>query len=1197
MKFKRMEAFGFKSFADKIDIPLNEGITAIVGPNGCGKSNVADAIRWVLGEQSAKNLRGKSMQDVIFNGTAVRKPLSFCEVALTFDNTTRIFDIELDEVVIGRKLYRSGESVYLINGEPSKLKDIHALIRNTGLGKDGYSIVGQGRVAEIINAKPENRRNIFEDAAGILGFKKEKIEAERSLARTEENLNVIRTAKNSLEGQRNTLEKQSKDAYKYLEIRDRLKVLEANEYIYQFENHESVKVKIETRLQGFCQEEEIKTKESEACNKDYEAKQIEFHNIDMHISKLRDRRTDIAVRAENIKGQGLTLQERIRNLQEQKQECLTRLSQSEKALEEKNAELKSANEHYNMTLEEKKDADKRYAACNNDYLALVNEILDRDQKIKSANQELINAVQQEGENKVDMGKLTTQREFILTRIAELNEEIAVCDEAIKSLEEVKREHEKTLVNKKNDLNRLAMNRNEVSSELRSLREELDKARSRQSDINALMSSCRQRIETFKNFKKEYGAFNSAVKSLLSDCERNKELNSKVLGVVVDLVSVPKEYETAIEMAIGANLQNIVVEDEEDAKYVINYLKEKQYGRLTFLPLTSYKTRELERELTGILREKGCLGLANQLIKYDRKYYNIFSGLLGKTIIADNLDNATAMARKYRYAVKIVTLQGDVLNTSGSISGGSKKSSGTKALSYDRLIQENEEQLKKLLEEKNRIEKKLSSDEDDIADFEEQLAGYDDDIKNSQILVATENGKLDKVVANIDDNVKNINEKISNKGEFQTQLEAIDNALSILGEKGKDVNALKESVDTLAVRTREEYDQKTQLKDQLGEKLSNLRVECNTLSNNLDNYAETIDRLKNEISTLDEEKTLRRDNLANLQDIIQKLTSDRNVELPDKYQKQLEEISRQITEADKYKVKLNDAITELIRKKDDYSKTLMYLNENKIKCQNELDKIEENMLALQNRIKEEYNLDYESALPLRMEEFNYQECRTEIRRLQKEQREMGHVNILSIDNFKEVDGQYQTYSEQIDDIEHTMEGLRKSIADLSKQMLEQFNSEFAKINKNFEIIFKELFGGGKGQLVILPPEEGQSQLDAGIEILAEPPGKKLQSITLMSGGEMALTAIAILFAILRLKAMPFCVLDEIEAALDDANVGLFAQYLKRFSDETQFIVITHRKPTMELADRLYGVTMQEKGVSKVVAVNLSDAVKSADSDKQ
>ena len=453
------------------------------------------------------------------------------------------------------------------------------------------------------------------------------------------------------------------------------------------------------------------------------------------------------------------------------------------------------------------------------------------------------------------------------------------------------------------------------------------------------------------------------------------------------------------------------------------------------------------------------------------------------------------------------------------------------------------------------------------------------------------------MANIDDNVKNINEKISNKGEFQTQLEAIDNALSILGEKGKDVNALKESVDTLAVRTREEYDQKTQLKDQLGEKLSNLRVECNTLSNNLDNYAETIDRLKSEISTLDEEKTLRRDNLANLQDIIQKLTSDRNVELPDKYQKQLEEISRQITEADEYKVKLNDAITELIRKKDDYSKTLMYLNENKIKCQNELDKIEENMLALQNRIKEEYNLDYESALPLRMEEFNYQECRTEIRRLQKEQREMGHVNILSIDNFKEVDGQYQTYSEQIDDIEHTMEGLRKSIADLSKQMLEQFNSEFAKINKNFEIIFKELFGGGKGQLVILPPEEGQSQLDAGIEILAEPPGKKLQSITLMSGGEMALTAIAILFAILRLKAMPFCVLDEIEAALDDANVGLFAQYLKRFSDETQFIVITHRKPTMELADRLYGVTMQEKGVSKVVAVNLSDAVKSADSDKQ
>ncbi|MDE7079142.1 MAG: hypothetical protein K2O95_03390, partial [Clostridia bacterium] len=721
--------------------------------------------------------------------------------------------------------------------------------------------------------------------------------------------------------------------------------------------------------------------------------------------------------------------------------------------------------------------------------------------------------------------------------------------------------------------------------------------SRQSDINVQLSSCRQRIETFKNFKKEYGAFNNAVKSLISDCETNRELNSKVMGVVVDLVSVPKEYETAIEMALGANLQNIVVADEEDAKYVINYLKEKQYGRLTFLPLTSYKTRELERELSGILREKGCLGLANQLIKYDRKYYNIFSGLLGKTIIADNLDNATAMARKYRYAVKIVTLQGDVLNTSGSISGGSKKTSGTKALSYDRLIQENETQLKSMLEERQKIERKITSNEEDIADFDEQLAGYDDDIKNSQILVATENGKLDKVVANIQENVKSINEKISNKGEFETQLEAIENALNVLGEKGKDVNALKESVDTLAVRTREEYDQKTQLKDKLGDRLSNLRVECSTLSNNLDNYQETIDRLKGEIDTIEQEKTSRRDNLVNLQDIIQKLTSDRSVELPDKYQKQLEEISRQITEADEYKIKLNDDISELIRKKDEYSKTLMYLNENKIKCQNELDKIEENMTALQTKIKEEYNLDYETALPLRMEEFDYQECRSEIRKLQKEQKDMGNVNIYAIENFKEVDGEYQTYSTQIDDIEHTLEGLRKSIADLSKQMLEQFNTEFAKINKYFEVIFKELFGGGKGQLVILPPEEGQSQLDAGIEILAEPPGKKLQSITLMSGGEMALTAIAILFAILRLKAMPFCVLDEIEAALDDANVGLFAQYLKRFSDDTQFIVITHRKPTMELADRLYGVTMQEKGVSKVVAVNLSDAVKNVDSDKQ
>ncbi len=1195
MNFKRMEAFGFKSFADKIDIPLNEGITAIVGPNGCGKSNVSDAIRWVLGEQSAKNLRGKSMQDVIFNGTAIRKPLSFCEVSLTFDNTNRIFDIDLDEVVISRKLYRSGESAYLINNTPGRLKDVQALIRNTGLGRDGYSIVGQGRVAEIINAKPENRRNIFEDAAGILTYKKNKIEAERKLLNTEDSVDKIRIAKDSLEGQRNLLEKQSRDAYKFLDIRDRLKVLEANEYIYQFENHESVKVKIETRLNGFCQEEEVKTKESESCNKEYEDRQIELHNIDNHINKLRDRRTDIAVKAENIKGQGLTMQERISNLQAQKQECLERLSQSEKLLDEKTAELKSAQDHYNMTLEEKKEADKRYAACNNDYLALVNEIIDRDQKMKSANQELINAVQQEGENKVDIGKLSTQREFILTRIAELNKEIEDIDLAIKSQEEIKREHEKTLTTKKNDLNRLAISRNEVMSELREMREEIDRNKSRIGELHASITACRQHAETYRNLKKEYGSFSSAVKLLMNDCEKNRALADRVLGVVADLVSVPKEYETAIEMAVGNSLQNIVVEDEEDAKYVINYLKEKQYGRLTFLPLTSYKTRELERELSGILREKGCIGLANQLISYDKKYYNIFSGLLGKTIIADNLDNATAMARKYRYAVKIVTLQGDVLNTTGSMTGGSKKASSSKALAYDRIIQEDEERLKKMLEEKQRLEKKVSSSEEDLADYEEQLEGYNDDIKNAQILVAGENGKLEKVLAVIEESLKSVAERMTSKSDFEAQLDAIDNALNVLGEKGKDVNALKESVDILAVKTKEEYDQKTQYKDRLGEQLANYRVECSTLATNLENYQENIDRLKGEIDALDEEKNSRRDNLANLQDIIQKLTNDKSVELPEKYQKQLEEISVKIEEADAYKVKLNDTISELIRKKDEYAKTLMRINESKIKCQNELEKIEENMTALQTRIKEEYGLDYETALPLRLEEFDYGECRAEIKRLQKEQKDMGGVNVSAIETFKEVDGAYQTYASQIEDLEKTKDDLKKLIADLSKQMLDQFNREFEKINKNFEIIFKELFGGGKGQLVILPPEEGQSQLDAGIEILAEPPGKKLQSISLMSGGEMALTAIAILFAILRLKAMPFCVLDEIEAALDDANVGLFAQYLKRFSNDTQFIVITHRKPTMELADRLYGVTMQEKGVSKVVAVNLADAVKQAKTD--
>ena len=1193
MKFKKMEAFGFKSFADKIEVPLNEGITAIVGPNGCGKSNVSDAIRWVLGEQSAKNLRGKSMQDVIFNGTAIRKQLSFCEVSLTFDNTTRIFDIDLDEVVITRKLYRSGESNYLINNTPCRLKDIQALIRDTGLGRDGYSIVGQGRIDEIINAKPENRRNIFEDAAGILTYKKNKIEAEKKLAATDDNIDKIRIAKDSLEGQRNLLERQSRDARKYLETRDRLKVLEANEYVYQFENHEGVKVKIQTRLEGFTQEFEAKSVEAEQNNKEYDLKQMELNNIDVMITRLRDKRTDIAVKAENIKGQGLTMKERISNLQEQKTQCLQRLTQSEKTLEEKNNELKTLNEQYNMTAEDKKAADKKFAEFNNNYIALVNEIVDRDQKIKSANQDLLNALQREGENKVDIGKFTTQREFILTRIAELNGEIQHYDEAIKSHEETKREYEKNVVNMKNDLNRLVISRNEVVSKIRQLQEEQDRARSRSSELNADMSVCRQRIETNKSLRKEYG--NYALKLLMNDAEYDSQLKSRILGVVSDLVNVPKEYEIAIEIAMGAALQNVVVADEEDAKYIIAYIRERRYGRLTFLPLTSVKPRELEREFLPILREHGCLGIASKLIKYDSKYDNVFSSILGRTLIVDNIDNATLIARKYRYAVRIVTLQGDILSTTGSMTGGSKKESSTRVLSYERMIAEDEQRLKDMTAERQKIEKLLSTAEEDLADYQAQLEGYDEDIKNSQVQIATENGKLDKVMANIQENLNALQERQKGKSDYENQLEAIENALNLLGEKGKDVNALKENVDSIASKTKEEFDQKSQLKDKLGEELSNLRVQCSTLEQNLENLKENIDRLKSEVETLESEKSDQRNNLHNLEDIIYKLTNDKSVELPEKYQKQLDEINKQIDEADAYKVKLNETINELVSKKDAISGALIYINENKVKCKNELEKVEENMLALQNKIKEEYDLDYESALALRMEDFDYQECKQEIRRLQKEQKEMGNVNISAIETFREVDGMYQEYVGQIDDLQQTSEDLKKLIEDLSKQMLEQFTTEFEKINKNFEIIFKELFGGGTGKLVILPPEEGQSELDAGIEIMAEPPGKKLQSITLMSGGEKALTAIAILFAILKLKAMPFCVLDEIEAALDDANVGLFAQYLKRFSDETQFIVITHRKPTMELADRLYGVTMQEKGVSKVVAVNLADAVKHSKTD--
>lgn len=1198
MNFKRIEIFGFKSFADKVDVAFNDGITGIVGPNGCGKSNVADAIRWVLGEQSAKLLRGKSMQDVIFNGTARRKALSVCEVSLVFDNSAKIFpNVDYDEIVITRKLFRSGDSEYYINRTPCRLRDIQDLIRDTGLGREGYSIVGQGRIDEIVNARPKDRRAIFEDAAGVLKFKQRKIESERKLARTRENIDRLEDIINEIGRRLAPLEKQSNDAKKYLELRDQLRSLEVNEYLYQYENSDSQKQNVQLKLDGILEDLRQKSEQQQKNEQAYQSKQIELSNVDTYIGKLRDRQTELAVQAESIKGQGSTLSERISNLREQRENYARRIVVLEDEIDTKSAELHDYTSRLSMEQEDYDEINAEYKEVSDKHLALVDEIVRRERQIESSNNEVLKAIESIGEIKADLGKLMTEREISFARMGEIDEEIATLKAQIEADERVKRTYEENVARCERERKSLAATKNEILSESLQVKSRVEAAREEVKTLTGTIQSLQTKCKILEDFKQEYDGFGGAVKKLMQSARNNTKLAGCIQGIVAEIIRVPKELETAIEMALGASMQNVVTANEDDAKYLIEFLKQDRLGRLTFLPMTSFKPRELEDYLRPITKEKGCLGVASKLISYDSKFNNILSGLLGRTLICEDMDSAIAIARRYKYAVKIVTLQGEILNPSGSMTGGSKKSETSNILSQEREIASAKELLAKAQARFQALSRQLRQDMETLEELQLQLNEYEEEVKNAEVAYATENGKLDKVFSKITVCVQDLQQRSESRKALEEKIKAIDAAIANIDKKGEDVRDLRSSVDDAAAKSKAEFDEKKRQKDLLNERLTDLRVKIKACETEIESLRTNIERTKQECESITAEIADCKVSVKQLDERIYQAEHNLNTAVvSDEDKKQYQEIVDKIASLDEYKKKLNAEIAELLAVKDGLNQEIMQISEARVKQEAALEKIDDVMANMELHIAEEYNLDYESAKSLRDENFDFSQAQSEINRVKRAKNALGSVNIDAIEEFRIEGARYREMSEERDDLCKTAADLEKIIQDVSKEMLDQFEREFAKINENFQIIFKELFGGGSGKLVIEPPEEGEDILDAGVEIMAEPPGKTLKSITLFSGGEKAMIAIAILFAILRLKAMPFCVLDEIEAALDDANAGLFAKYLGRFSKGTQFIVITHRKPTMELADRLYGVTMQEKGVSKIVSVSLADAVKQSEQEQ-
>lgn len=1194
MNFKQIELCGFKSFADKTDIKFDSGITAIVGPNGCGKSNVSDAIRWVLGEQSSKLLRGSSMQDVIFNGTEKRKSLSYCEVTLVFNNTDRYFNYDNDEIAITRKLYRSGESAYLINRTPVRLKDIVNLFYDSGIGRDGYSIIGQGKVEEIISSKPENRRVIFEDAAGIAKFKSRKVDAERKLDRTRDNLQRANDILGELERQMGPLKKQAENAKLWLELRNRLKDLEVNAYVYRYNNANTVKQQINTKLSAI--EEELSNRQSEletATNK-YNSSMSEVNSIDEEINAGHESILHLTVELEKQSGEANVIRERIANMNETKSKISIDILNAKNTIEKDNAELRFKKDKYDEVVSNLHNLDLSYEEVSNEYLKIVDELSLHEDETQDSQQKMFDALDKLTDIKANFSKYQAERDMLKINVNELDQKLEILNKSVEEKQKAKQEIETLVLDLKNQKDEAQNNLNNAKTRQENLRTQIAEAQEERYRDNSKIQVYENRKSLLEEMQKEYDGYQYAVKKILKESERNSVLKSKMVGVLASLIKVPEKYETAIEIALGNAVQNIVTFDEENAKYLINYLKTNQFGRATFLPITKLRPRSIASEDAKALTHAGCFGIAGDLITYDKNISNIVSNLLGTTIIVDNLDTAIAISNKTKLSYKIVTLDGDVINPQGSMTGGSKKAEAANLISRDREIKTLTEELQKLKNNLNDKTLLISNLQKEYDALKFDINKLFDNKNTAEINFAKENERLSSFNISLNEDIEEKNNVLTQKNNITIRIETLTKELESIDELENTAMKNKTTANKFIAERQAKFAELRAKRDNVNETMTKVKVEIASLEAQKTAFEQDFERLNEEIRVNNLLKTSNEKELEKIEKTIyeaeniikQQIETEANTEARNK----LSALREKMQGFEKKKQDLQYEIKQLNDKKMQIMDDITKLNDRKNSAENQLEKVDIEIEQMQERIYEEYSLTYASCQEFVRADFNIEEAMPEINSIKKDISKLGYVNVHAIDDVKLLAERYDSLKEQTDDLTKAEDNLTKVIDELSQEMTSRFETEFNKINENFKITFRELFGGGNARLELTDPN---NILESGVDIVAEPPGKKLQNITLLSGGEKALTAIAILFAILKLKPMPFCLLDEIEAALDDSNVGRFAEYLRRFSKVTQFIVITHRKPTMELADSLYGVTMEEKGVSKMVSVQLGEALKNVE----
>ncbi len=1188
LNFERIELLGFKSFADKVKIDLLDGITAIVGPNGCGKSNVADAVKWVLGEQSAKTMRGTSMQDVIFNGTQARKSLSYCEVSLYFNNTEKLFsNLEYTQVVFTRKLYRSGESEYFINRQPCRMKDIVDALHECGVSKDGYTIIGQGKVSEILSSKPEDRRAIFEEAVGIAKTKRDRKESINKLARTNDNITRVSDILTERERQLEPLSRQAEKTRAFRSLSNDLKHHEINAYLYKFDHANETKTKIRERIKGLTEEIDVRKAELEETIKVYNAHQAEINSADEYIRSLNLEITEHAVGIEKQTGESKLYAEKISYFRSEIERIQNEIESGKEKLKEFENTLKFKREYgkkCNLEIDVLTKKGQEIASKINQITEEINRDEDIEQSIQS---KVLKSVESLADINKNLGALS-QEESVITQnqkaiVDKVNALVDRYTDVYSETEDIKlklEETEKNIVKFNEDIKDKSIAVSETN-------EFISKIDNKAYAVKNRLASLETSLKFYLSLKDSFEGYNSSVKRLMLDAKNNAELSCKIKGVVATVITTDKEYETAIQTSIGGAMQNVITDNPTDAEYLINYLKKCDGGRVTFLPVTSVKARLNDATITSALKENGAIGLATDLVKYDSYYENIVAFLLGGTLIAKDLKCATEIAKKYKFAFKIVTLDGDILAQNGSMTGGSKKANDVNLLSIDRSVSEyqtavnnDKNELIRLEQNKQNLLKQVNLEVTELDALKTSLV----ESKQSLVLLREKKNSNELTLENIQREIDKNKDEIAIIGARLEQIKTEFTDITIGNEK---LNKEKEDASKEQSVRREKFIKLRQTRDEILKENTEVQAKLSYLRAEISASESDIERINGEIKGINENAVKGEQTIESDLKIINELKLQaEKVALTEDEQLKLKALRSKLQEFDEKKMKLNEMVVQDNLKRDVLQADINKSSQKREQEEVNFAKVDTELSFMSENIFNEYQLTYETCEEYRDPSYDVSMSHQDITTLKRKIASLGSINPNAIEEYNELSVAYNELLVQRDDLYKAQEDLQKVIDDLTKEMTLTFNEGFKTIKANFTKIFKELFGGGTADLIVEESETGDP-LDAGIEIVAEPPGKKLQKISLLSGGEMALTAIAILFAILKLRPMPFCVLDEIEAALDDANVERFAKYLRNFSKETQFICITHKKVTMENADGLFGVTMPEKGVSSIVSVKLAD----------